>query len=463
MSARAIVIGAGANELVAAHLLALAGHQVLVIEARRGAGAGPGWVPPGIARALGLERSGLTVEHPDPWIAAPLPAGGRLELWRDMARSVEAIRRLSPKDAAAWPEFCARMAPLARWLGELYCAAPPQPLSLGFALRARRLGRQGIEDLLRLAPMPVADLLDDWFESDTLKGLLGAAGVMHLHQGPRAGGTAFVFLHHHVGSPEGVFRPPRANLAQVLADQPGIELRRDAQVAQIAVRDGRVRGVVLAGGEEIGASLVLSGADPRRTLLALVEPVWLDPDFARALRHVRCRGVAARVELAVDRAPGFETLCIAPSLDYLERAHDDAKYGGVSREPFLEARSEGSRVEVHVQYAPHAAAAGGLGELVRQSLAPHVNGAAVKVERVLVPRDLEAAEGWPEGQPYHLELALDQAVWMRPLPGWARYRTPITGLYLCGPGTHPGGGISGAAGANAARAVLNDLGRRRAA
>jgi phytoene dehydrogenase-like protein len=183
-------------------------------------------------------------------------------------------------------------------------------------------------DLLRLLPMSVADFLDDWFESDALKGVLGAAGVMHLQQGPRSGGTAFALLHQHVGSPVGVFRAARSNLGQVLAGLPGIEIRRGVSVACIVVREGRAAGVVLAGGEEIAAALVVSGVDPRRTLLEMLEPGWLDPEAVRSVRSIRSRGVAAEVAFTLDRSPDFSTLVIAPSLDYLEHAYDDAKYRG---------------------------------------------------------------------------------------------------------------------------------------
>ncbi|HVJ24114.1 MAG TPA: hypothetical protein VM756_09285, partial [Burkholderiales bacterium] len=196
---RAIVIGGSADALIAAHLLARAGREVMMVEG--GDASQDGWVPPKVLRELRLE--GLRLHWPDPWLTLPLPEGGRLELWRDMARSVESIRRLSARDAERWPAFCKRMARLARFLEALYAAPPPDPLSLPFALRARRLGRQGLEDLLRILPMPVAELLDDWFESDLLKGALGAAGVLHLMQGPRSSGTAFRLLHHHVGCPPG--------------------------------------------------------------------------------------------------------------------------------------------------------------------------------------------------------------------------------------------------------------------
>ena len=319
--------------------------------------AGIGWVPEPIVRDLGLAERGLQIVRADPWAVAPLPGGGRLELWYDVARSAESIRRLSPADAAKWPAFCERMARLARLLETIYLAPPPDPLAserrdllqlAGLALRARGLGRQGIEDLLRTLPMPVADLLDDWFESDALKGVLGAAGVMHLAQGPRSAGTAFGLLHRHVGGPPGVFHPSRSNFRRALAGLPGIQIRPGAEVVGITVREGRATGVVLASGEEIAAAIVVSGADPKRTLLELVDPGWLDPALVRAVRSIRSRGVVARLTLALDRAPGFSTLVIAPSLDYLERAHDDAKYGRVSRSPWLEATSNGERVDVHV-------------------------------------------------------------------------------------------------------------------
>ena len=484
-----LVIGAGANELTCAHLLARSGRRVVVLEGRGGQeepSPDRGWIPPRLVRELALAPRDLSLGHRDPWAAAPLPGGGRLELWRAMERSVEAIRRVSPRDAARWPEFCERMQRLARLLEHLYLGPPPDPLGhaigdlaqlavLGW--RARRSGRQGIEDLLRLLPMSVADWLDEWFENDALKGILGAAGVMHLQQGPRSGGTAFVLLHHHVGSPHGVFRPPRSNLRQALAGLPGVEIRRGAEVARIEVRSGRVAGVTLASGEALPASLVVSGVDPRRTLLELADSAWLDPETTRAVKRVRSRGVVARVRLVLERAPACPTLVLAPALDYLERAYDDAKYGRVSRRPFVEAVSAGagadggSRLEAHVQYAPYALADGAwsdehkraLGEVVRGLLSQHAPdlGAAV-VEAVLAPPDLEARYGYPEGQELHAELALDQVLWMRPVPALARYRTPIEGLYLCGPGTHPGGGVSAVPGYNAGRAILRDLNRRRA-
>ena len=269
-----------------------------------------------------------------------------------------------------------------------------------------------------------------------------------------------------------MFRPPRSNIRSVLAGLPGIELRRGVRVARIAARGGRVTGLALADGEEIAAPLVVSGMDPRRTLLALLEPGWLDPEFARAVGHIRARGVSARVDLTLEREPGFSTLVVAPSLDYLERGYDDVKYCRLSRQPYIEARHDETdaagrhRLAVHVQYTPYAPADGdwdvtrsaALADTVVETLAPQVPAlaGAIVERRVLAPPDLERLCGDPEGQPHHAELALDQAFWMRPLPELARYRTPIEGLYLCGPAMHPGAGIAGASGANAAREILGD-------
>jgi phytoene dehydrogenase-like protein len=453
----AVVIGAGPDALVAAVLLGRSGRRVTLLNEGLAARAtDEGWIPAHILRELALD---VAISRPDPWVRAALPEGGVLELWQDMARTVESIGRVSPRDAARWPEFSRRMAALARLLEELYVEPPVDPLDLGLAFRVRRLGRQGMEDLMRLLPMSVAELLDDWFECDALKGALGAMGILHIQQGPRSGGTAFRFLHHHVGCPPGVFRPPRSNLGAALRANAGPAVdQRGAAVTRINVSGGRVTGVVLASGETVPADIVVSGIDPRRTLLELADPGWLDPELARAVTHIRRRGVAARVTFSKLRgAPG--SLVFAPSLDHLERAYDEVKHGRLSSRPYLEAQPAGEGLEVHFQYTPYRGGAE-IAEAARRALAEHFPEISEAAASVLAPAELEAREGWPGGQAYHAELALDQALWMRPLPQLAHYRTPIQGLWLCGPGMHPGGGVPGAAGYNCARALLAQLAKR---
>lgn len=479
----AVVIGDGTDELVAAHCIARAGHDVTLV--RSGAHAGErrfesGWIPPPVVRTLELEQHGLVFSGTKRWARVPLGGGGALDLSDDIDASAQAIRRLSPADAARWPEFCARMHAIAVLLSDLYAAPPPDPLASEVSelvhaaragLRFRKLGRRGMEDLLRFMPMSIADLLDDWFESDALKGALAATGVRNLCQGPRSGGTAFNFLHHHVGSPAGVFVPPSSNAHEVLRALPGLHAREGA-VTRIMAREGRAVGVVLSSGEILATDCVVSGLDPRRTLVELCDPGLFDPELVRALRHVRSRGVAACLTFEPASVPEWSRLVLAPSLDHLERAYDDVKYGRVSGSPLIEARVGGQtagRVEVRLQYVPYVsdrakdeAVRQALAARVREALAPHLSGIAdAPFVSAMTPRDLESAYGFPQGQPCHAEIALDQALWMRPVPALADYTTPLQGLYLCGPAMHPGGPVVGAAGANAASIVVRDMKKRK--
>jgi phytoene dehydrogenase-like protein len=478
--AAAIVVGDGIDALVAAHSLAKAGHDVTLVREDTPPASQAGWVPPQIVSALDLARHGFQVQGERAWARVALDDGSTLELTADIAESAAAIHRLSPHDADRWPQFCVRMHEAAKLLESIYTAPPPDPLSSDVSelvrlaragLRFRRLGRERMADLLRLLPMSIADLLDDWFESDALKGALGAAGVISLCQGPRSGGTAFSFLHHHVGSAAGVFRPPRTNAERALRARPGLTVR-EGNAARIVTREGRVAAVALATGEEIGTDVVVSAFDPRRTLIEMSDPGELDPQLVRSVRNVRSRGVAAEVTLELERGGASSNLVLAPSLDHLERAYDDVKYGRTSDRPCIETHaddSEAHRLHVRVQYVHDASDAAtrdaqraSLGEAVRGRLAQHVRAFAdAAVAGVVTPRDLEERHGFPQGQPYHAELALDQVLWMRPVPELAQYRTPIDGLYLCGPAMHPGAGIAGAAGANAASVVVRDLKRRK--
>jgi phytoene dehydrogenase-like protein len=432
-----VVIGDGADELVAARALQQAGHRVTVLQEHVMPERVEGWAPSHI--------SALAANRPDPWLRTP----DGLQLFAEMKRSIESIRRLSARDAQRWPEFCGRMSKLGALLERIYLEPPPSLLDLRFALKVRRLGRRGMEDLMRVLPMPAAELLDEWFENDVLKGALGALAVRDVEQGPRSAGTAFRLLHLHAGNPRGVFRPPVVNVAPL---RDGLTIR-EGKIARIDVRAGAVTAVSLAAGDTLPAALVVAGASPARVLGELVEPGWLDPDLLRAVRHIRARGVAAKARVHLERAPGWQTLTLAGSLDDVERAYDAVKYGRVSDRPVVDAVADGAAVDVHFQFVPHTTAdIADIQARVVKILQPHVP--PIRNIAVQAPVDLERLYGWPQGQPHHAELSLDQALWMRPLPELSGYKTPINGLWLCGPAMHPGPGVVGASGHNCAQAIL---------
>jgi phytoene dehydrogenase-like protein len=433
----AVVIGAAPDELVAARLLQQAGHRVTVVQEHAPLERVEGWAPSQIGR--------LHARRPDPWLRTP----EGLELFVDAKRSAESLRRVSPRDAERWPEFCERMARLRALLEALYLEPPPSLVDMRFALKVRRLGRRGMEDLMRLLPMPAAELLDEWFESDVLKGALGALAVRDVQQGPRSAGTAFRLLHAHAGSPRGVFRPALVDVGPLRA---GLAIR-EAKVARIDVRAGMVSGVTLANGEALAAAIVVAGASPARVLDELVEPGWLDPELLRAVRHIRSRGVAANARVQLEGAPQWPTLTLAGTLDDVERSYDAVKYGRVSERLVVDAVADGPALDAHLQFVPHAAVdTADLQARLVKALQPHVP--PIRQCAVQAPMDLERMHGWPQGQPHHAELSLDQALWMRPLPELAGYRTPVGGLWLCGPAMHPGAGVIGGSGYNCARAIL---------
>jgi phytoene dehydrogenase-like protein len=520
----AIVVGGGHNGLVAAAYLARAGRKVVVLERREllGGAAASEEVWPGykvstcaqvcgllrarIVRELKLAEHGLAVTPCDPAILA-LGAGGRhLTLWRAAERSAAAISRFSKKDAEAYPRFGQALGRLAGFLNHLVELEPPRvptpragdlPGLLRLGLRFRRLTREQQFEILRVLPMPIQDFLGEWFETDLLQAALGAGGVIGNFVGPRSPGTVFSLASGALASAGGAFggwgqvRGGMGGLAAALAAaarQHNAEIRTAAEVAQILVKDGAVSGVALANGEEIAAKTVLSNADPKRTFLGLIDPVHLEPGFLQKVRNIKMRGVGAKVHLALGELPRIQGLedsgtaalrgmiQVAPSLDYLERAFDDAKYGRISARPLLVAvipsltdpsvAPAGKHLmSIYVQYTPYQLRDGDwnrrreeLGDLVIDTLseyAPNLKGAILE-RQVLTPLDLEQMFGLTGAESSHGEQTLDQLLVMRPVPGWARYRTPIRGLYLCGAGTHPGGGVMGACGHNAARAALKD-------
>lgn len=475
-----------------------------------------GWVSPKIVKDLALEGLDLETEWTDPTVLTPRLDGPPLVLWRDLAKSREEIKKHSPADAEKWEPFCIRMATLAGFLETLYTQEPPRIMGRGpggratgqnqlgdlfnlmaVGLRLRRLGKIDMVELLRTLPMSVQDLLDDWFECEVLKGTIGAGGITNLLQGPRSAGTCFVMLHHLVGRPAGAFRArtlvrnERGHLIHALglaAKRLGVETRTNAG-AKVTVKDGRAVGVVLDSGEEIAARFVVSGADPRTTFQKLVDPTELEPELNRAVQNVKLRGVRAVVNLALGELPAFSgvakdsaalhgVISVSPSLDYLEHAYDDAKHGGISKGLFLEATipslsdpslaPAGKHVmSVAVQYAPYHLREGKWDGPTKEALADRVVAtlseyapnlkAAVLGRAVYTPPDLEESFGLAEGHLYGGELTLDQILFMRPVPGFAYYRSPLEGLFMCGDACHPGGGLPGLAGANAAREILKDV------
>jgi phytoene dehydrogenase-like protein len=519
-----IVLGSGPNELVTACFLAKAGRRVLVLEPRDTAGAAAalreiaphakgfrldvaeamsGFVSPKVVADLGLSAFGFEASWPPACVVTPRLGDSALVLWRDMAKTRASIEKHSAADAGKWEPFCTRMTRLAGFLETLYTQEAPRLMSeqagdlvslLTTGLRLRRLGKVDMIELLRTLPMSVQDLLDDWFESDVLKGTIGAGGITNILQGPRSAGTCFVMLHHLVGRPPGAFRSrmvvksERGHLMTALgvaAKKLGVEIRTNAP-AKVIVKNGRAMGVVLRSGEELHAQAVVSGADAKTTFRDLVDPIELSPEVNRAVGNVKLRGARAFVLFALGELPKLSgvpaealggTISISPSLDYLERAYDDAKHGGVSSSPYLEATipsladpslaPPGKHVmSVAMQYAPYhrkdrawdATAKDELADRVAtilEQLAPGFTSSIV-ARAVHSPLDLEERFGLREGHLYGGELGLDQILFMRPLPGFAHYRTPIERLFMCGDACHPGGALPGLAGANAAREILKD-------
>ena len=524
----AIVIGAGANGLAAATTLGKAGKRVLVLDAGNAAGglsrtvefspgfhAAPlgldaGWLPPAVARAIGMGLGDLADTEPPVGVTFATADNQLVSLPCDTRKAAEQIARLSPRDADRWPSFVGRLRSLAGFLEALYQLPPPDvdaasigelaPL-VGLGRRFRSLGRSGMTELLRVMPMSVQDFLDEWFEHDAVKAAVAAGGVQDIRQGPRSGGTSFVLLHHLVGAPVGSVRtrgwwrdgPDSFTLtADALAKKANVAIRVNAPVQRIAVRDDAVAGIVLASGEEINAPVVVSTADPVKTLLGMVDPVWLDPEFLHAVRQIKMRGATAYVMYALDGLPEVTGLSdvkgtlasmvtLTSSTSALERSYDAAKYGQVSEQMHVEftvpsirwprLAPDGKHVLVaRAQYAPYRLRDGGVWDATRAAaLADRVTGAIACVSpkfrdrimdlSVITPAQLAEEFGLAEGAVTHGELTLDQILFMRPVPGWGRYAMPIDGLYLGGSGAHPGPGILGAAGWLAAKQALKP-GRR---
>jgi phytoene dehydrogenase-like protein len=518
----AIVIGGGHNGLTHAAYLARAGRKVLVLERRPVLGGAavteeifPGFkysvcsyvvslLRPEIIRELDLPRHGLEILPLDGTFT-PMPNGDYLWRMSDHARTRREIYRHSPLDAEAYDEYSKAMADMARFVKPILSMVPPDPLSFDvpgfsrlFAMgrRFQRLSRTDQHNILQLMTMSAVDLLDQWFETDVLKATMSASGIIGTFLGVRSPGTAYVLLHHYMGEIDGVFRSwgfSRGGTGAIsmaiagAAGEAGVEVRTAASIERIKVKDGRTTGVVLEGGEEIDATVVSSSVDPHRTFLKMVEPGVLDAEFLSEVRRYKLRGSSGKVNLALDGLPEFTAMpgpgphlrgaiSISPSVDYMERAYDQAKYGEFSTHPYIDmvipsltdpsVAPPGKHIlSCFVQYAPYKLREGtwddkrdAFGDAVVNTIAQYAPNLKKLIlhRQVLTPLDLEREWGLTEGNIFQGELSLEQLFFLRPVPGWARYRTPIRGLYMCGSATHPGGGIMGAPGRISALELLKD-------
>ena len=519
-----IIIGGGHNGLVTAFYLAQAGHKPLVLERRSQIGgaavteefypgfrcstlahvAGP--LRPDIVRDMQLERHGVKFITPDIGVVALSPDHRALILHNDAQKSSQEIARFSQKDAARYPEFQDSLGKLGKVIGDALLLPPPNIDSpstgdlwgmLQTGRGIRKLGKKDMFRLLRWGPMAVADLVAEFFETELLRATIAARGIFGTFLGPWSAGSSLVLLiraagdNHPAGSSHFVAGGIGA-LTQAMASaakQAGAEIRSNVEVKEVRIKDGTATGVVLASGEEISAKAVISNADPKRTLLKLVDPTYLAPDFVQKLKNYRMPGTVAKVNLALSGLPEFTALKgatngalssrihIGAEIDYLERAFDDSKYGHFSQNPYLEVTipsltdpslaPAGKHVmSIYMQYAPFKLKNGDwdndrgkLGDTIVKTLAqyaPNLPGLVIDGQ-IITPKDLEETYGLTNGHIFHGELSLDQFFTMRPLLDWARYRTPINNLYLCGSGTHPGAGLTGGSGANAAREILKAL------
>ena len=519
-----IIVGGGHNGLVAAAYLAGAGRSVLVLEKRELVGGcavteeiWPGYkvstasyltslLQERIICELELERFGYHVDAKDPAFFSAFPDDRYLFMWQDDAKTLAEIAKFSEYDAAIFPAYEHQLARLSAVVESLLLTTPPEfpPRAIGdyvdyLKLAGKLIGLSARDTiaLVKVFTKSAADLLDEWFESEEVKVTLATDGVIGANGGPRSPGTAYILLHHVMGSVGGkrglwgFVRGGMGAVSNAIADSArsrGAEIRTNADVEQVLMANGQVRGVVLRGGEEIRASIVASNLTPHQTFLRLLDPRELPPALIAPLGAYRSEGTSCKINLALNGLPNFRalpgtpgpqhraTMHICPSIEYVERAWDDAKYGKPSQSPLLEltiptmydptlAPAGKHIMGIFLQYAPYTLRdsnwdeqrepfANRVIELIEEyapgfrSLIDHM--------QVLTPLDLERRFGLTGGNIFHGEMSLDQMFVMRPVPGCARYRTPVPGLYLCGSGTHPGGGVMGAPGYNAAREMLRD-------
>jgi len=523
-----IVIGGGHNGLVNAAYLAKAGRKVLVLERRHVLGGAavteevvPGFkfsvasyvvslLRPEIIRELDLPRHGLEILPLDGTFT-PMPSGDYLWRVNDHARTRREIARHSKLDAEAYDEYGKAMVEMGRFVKPILTMTPPDPTSLdprglmdllSLGRRFRSLSAQDRYNQVQLMTMSAVDFLDQWFETDVLKATMSASGIIGTFLGVRSPGTAYVLLHHYMGEIDGAFRSwgfarggtgAISNAIGDAAREAGVEIRTETAVSKIIVKDGAAAGVVLSNGDYITADVISSSVDPNLTFLQMVGAEHLPAEFVEDVRRYKFRGSSGKVNLALDALPDFTAMpgsgphlrgaiSISPSVEYMERAYDEAKYGRYSRRPYIDmvipsltdpsVAPPGKHVmSCFVQYAPYNLKEGGtwddhreaFGDTVIDTIAEHAPNIRdiILHRQVLTPLDIERTFGLTEGNIFQGELTLEQLFFLRPSPGWAQYTTPVKNLYMSGSATHPGGGIMGAPGRNAALRILKDTRRSR--
>ncbi|PYS84580.1 MAG: amine oxidase [Acidobacteria bacterium] len=517
-----IVIGGGHNGLVNAAYLARAGKRVLVLERRHVLGGAavteevfPGFkfsvcsyvvslLRPEIIRELDLPRHGLEILPLDGTFT-PMPDGDYLWRVNDHAKTRREIARHSRLDAEAYDEYGKAMVEMGRFVKPIMAMTPPDPTSLNvkgllnllfLGRRFQKLSPEDKYNQVQLMTMSAVDFLDQWFETDVLKATMSASGIIGTFLGVRSPGTAYVLLHHYMGEIDGAFRSwglargGTGAISNSIADaarEAGAEIRTESPIAKVVVKNNRATGVVLENGDEIHAGVVSSSVDPRLTFMKMVGSEHLPADFVEDIKRYKFRGSSGKVNLALDGLPDFKSLpgagahlrgaiSFSPSVEYMERAYDDAKYGRFSRRPYIDmvipsltdpsvAPPGKHVVSCFVQYAPYHLKEGTwdgrreeFGDTVVETIAEHAPNIKDLIlhRQVLTPLDLEREFGLSEGNIFQGELTLEQLFFLRPAPGWAQYRTPVRNLYMCGSATHPGGGIMGASGRNGALKILDD-------
>lgn len=518
----AIVVGGGHNGLVNAAYLAKAGKKVLVLERRHVLGGAavteeiyPGFkysvcsyvvslFRPHIIRELELAKHGYEI-IPLECSFTPLHDGHGLCRWPDPHRTRREISRYSQKDAEVYPEFSLAMTKMAQFVKDIIDNPPPDPTSvdprelmtlLGLGRKFRDLGDDAANLHMKLLTMSAVDYLKLWFESPVLMAPMAVSGIIGTYLGINSPGTAYVLLHHYMGEIDGAFRSwgfskggtGGVSMACARAAQSyGAEIKTEAAVEQVIIENGRAVGVALENGDEYRAKVVVSNLDPHRTFLGIVGEDKLEDDFVKSIKRFKMRGSSGKVNLALDRLPNFTCrpgsgahlrgdIAIAPNLDYLERAYDEAKYGSFSKKPYMNVvipslcdpsvAPPGKHVmSIFVQYAPYNIKEGAenwpkyrdaFGDAVIDTLAEYAPGLKESIlhRQVLTPWDIEQQIGLTEGNIFHGELSMEQLLFLRPAAGWARYQTPVNGLWMCGSGTHPGGGIMGSPGELCAKRLL---------